>query len=240
MPDLAEQIEITVLFFAYLRDDAGLSITKVKLLPRSTVAELKKVLLEKYPRLLSRLPHAIASINKQFANDDSVVPDSAEVAFFPPVSGGEEKPTIVDITDSEIDLNQVIKSITNPLIGGICFFVGVVRGGDSRPGGHETQSLEYQAYTPMAVEKLKQISDEIRKQWVDVHGIAIFQRVGVFEPGAVSVVIACSAGHRDQGIFEACRYAIDRLKQIVPVWKKEIGSTGVVWIEGDYLPGEKD
>jgi molybdopterin synthase catalytic subunit len=73
-----------------------------------------------------------------------------------------------------------------------------------------------------------------------VEGIAIVQRIGRLEPGSPTVLIACTAAHRDSGVFEAARYGIDRLKEIVPIWKKEFGPTGEAWVEGSYHPGEQD
>jgi molybdopterin synthase catalytic subunit len=73
-----------------------------------------------------------------------------------------------------------------------------------------------------------------------VEGVAIVQRIGRLEPGTPTVMIACTAAHRDSGVFEAARYGIDRLKQIVPIWKKEIGSAGEIWVEGTYRPSEDD
>ena len=101
-------------------------------------------------------------------------------------------------------------------------------------------ALEYEAYIPMAEEKMQQVADEIRLNWPDVEGIVIIQRVGYLEKKTPTVIIACSAAHRDLGIFEATRYGIDRLKEIVPVWKKEIGPAGEEWIEGDYIPTKED
>ncbi|MCH7567421.1 MAG: molybdenum cofactor biosynthesis protein MoaE, partial [Nitrospirae bacterium] len=92
----------------------------------------------------------------------------------------------------------------------------------------------------MAEAKLQQVSDEIRKEWPAVEGIAIVQRLGHLEPGTPTVLIACSAGHRDTGVFEAARYGIDRLKQIVPIWKKEVGPSGEFWSEGEYRPEPMD
>ena len=88
----------------------------------------------------------------------------------------------------------------------------------------------------MAEEQLQKVADEIRARWSAVEGIAIIQRIGHLDAGTPTVAIACSAGHRDSGVFEAARYGIDRLKQIVPVWKKEVGPQGEEWIEGDYQP----
>ena len=88
----------------------------------------------------------------------------------------------------------------------------------------------------MKESKMKQVANEIRQKWPAVEGVAIIQRIGRLMPGAPTVVIACTAGHRDTGVFEAARYGIDRLKEIVPIWKKEIGSKGEIWVEGEYIP----
>jgi molybdopterin synthase catalytic subunit len=88
----------------------------------------------------------------------------------------------------------------------------------------------------MAEEKMHQVADEIRRKWPSVEGIAIIQRVGRLEAGTPTTVIACTAAHRDTGVFDAARYGIDRLKEIVPVWKKEIGPDGEFWVEGDHHP----
>jgi molybdopterin synthase catalytic subunit len=92
----------------------------------------------------------------------------------------------------------------------------------------------------MAEAKMKQVAAEIRERWPAVQGIAIVQRVGRLNVGEFTVLIAVSAGHRDQGVFEAARYGIDRLKEIVPVWKKEIGPGGEQWVEGHYHPAPTD
>ncbi|MES0360358.1 MAG: molybdenum cofactor biosynthesis protein MoaE, partial [Anaerolineales bacterium] len=120
--------------------------------------------------------------------------------------------------------------------GAACLFTGMVRGVTSRDDPHETEYLEYEAYIDMAREKINQVAEEIWERWPEVEGIAIVQRIGRLKAGTPTVIIACSAGHRDSGVFEASRYGIDRLKQIVPIWKKEIGPDGEVWIEGNYIP----
>ena len=240
MDDPEDQIKVTILFFAYLRDAVGKTSLKISLPSHSDICYLKKVLLHDYPLLDDRLPKTITSINRQFADDSAIIPPDAEIAFFPPVSGGYEKPIFIHISEAKIDLNEITFKITNRQIGGICVFLGIVRGSDPKHRGHDTQSLEYQAYIPMAQGKMLQIADEIRNKWPDIFGIAIVQHLGVFRPGEISTIIACSSSHRDQGIFEACRFAIDRLKQIVPVWKKETGVDGITWTEGEYLPGKGD
>ena len=145
-------------------------------------------------------------------------------------------PTIYSITESEIDLNDLLAKITLSSTGAAAIFTGMVRGVTSRDDAHETVYLEYESYIPMAESKMKQVADEIRERWKSVEGIAIVQRIGKLYPKTPTVLIACTAAHRDTGVFEAARYGIDRLKEIVPVWKKEVGPNGEEWIEGDYIP----
>ena len=147
-----------------------------------------------------------------------------------------DHPTILAITEDEIDLNALLKQITLPTTGAAAVFTGMVRGLTEREGHSETIYLEYEAYQPMAEAKIKQIAGEMRARWPSVEGIAILQRLGRLYPGTPTVAIACTAAHRDSGVFEAARYGIDRLKEIVPIWKKEIGPDGESWVEGEYLP----
>ena len=145
-------------------------------------------------------------------------------------------PTIFSITEDEIDLNHLLAQITLTSTGAAAIFTGMVRGETRRGETHETDHLEYEAYIPMAEAKMKQVADEIRKQWPVIEGIAIVQRVGKLYPKTPTVLIACTAAHRDTGVFEAARYGIDRLKEIVPIWKKEVSPSGEFWVEGDYNP----
>lgn len=151
-----------------------------------------------------------------------------------------QQPTIFKITNDVLDLDALLASITLPSTGAACVFTGMVRGITKRGEGHETIYLEYEAYVPMAEAKMKQVADEIRERWSSVEGIAVVQRIGRLEPMTPTILIACTAAHRDTGVFEAARYGIDRLKEIVPVWKKEVSPNGEEWIEGDYLPSVED
>jgi molybdopterin synthase catalytic subunit len=146
-------------------------------------------------------------------------------------------PTVLSLTQSEIDLNDLLAQITLPTTGAAAIFTGMVRAVTSRVPAHETIHLEYEAYAPMAEAKMRQVADEIRERWPVVEGIAIVQRIGTLVPRTPTVLIACTAAHRDDGVFEAARYGIDRLKEIVPVWKKEVGPDGETWVEGAYIPG---
>jgi molybdopterin synthase catalytic subunit len=145
-------------------------------------------------------------------------------------------PTIFSITEDELDLNDLLAKITLSSTGAAAMFTGMVRGETSRGEAHQTQYLEYEAYVPMAEAKMKQVAEEIRERWPTVEGIAIVQRVGKLYPKTPTVLIACTAAHRHTGVFEAARYGIDRLKEIVPIWKKEVSPDGEFWVEGGYMP----
>ena len=231
---------VKILFFATLREKTGVRETIVEIQTGTNISDIKALVLEMYPNLKSNMDTIIVAMNHEFAFDENLVPDGAEIAVFPPVSGGGSEivkfPTIVTIVDHEIDLNWIIEQITLQTTGAACIFSGIVRGVTSRKAPHQTDELEYEAYKVMAVSKMNQISEEIRARWSDVEGIALVQRTGKLIPGMISVIIACTSSHRDSGIFDAAKYGIDRLKVIVPIWKKEVSKDGEVWIEGDYFP----
>ncbi len=145
-------------------------------------------------------------------------------------------PTICIITEDTLDLNAITTQIAAPTTGAVVIFTGIVREMTTRGEAHETTYLEYEAYQPMAEATMRQIADEIRARWPSVEGIVLVQRIGHLEPGTPTTAIACAAPHRDSGVFEAARYGIERLKEIVPVWKKEVGPQGQKWVEGTHRP----
>lgn len=233
-------ITITVLFFANLRELTGLKQASLDLPEKTNVAQFKDIVAQNFPEISASLGTTLVSINKEFGFDEDVIPDGANVALFPPVSGGagvaNNRPHYFAIEDGELDINDLVQRITTEVTGAVCVFTGIVRGVTTRDDPHETEYLQYEAYREMAEIKLNQVAGEIWERWPQVVGIAIVQRIGRLDAGTPTVVIACSSGHRDSGVFEAARYGIDRLKQIVPIWKKEITPDGETWIEGDYFP----
>jgi MoaE-MoaD fusion protein len=233
-------IKVTLLFFASLKERAGASRAQLELPEGAAVADLKARTAEIYPAVAQVLGASLVSVNRNFAFDADLVPDGAEVALFPPVSGGSSGPTLLRVTRDALDLDELVAQITLPTTGAACLFSGMVRAVTTRDDPHETSQLEYEAYEEMAEIKMAQVAEEIRSRWPDVEGIAIVQRIGLLKAGTPTVLIACSAGHRDTGVFEAARYGIDRLKEIVPIWKKEIGPNGETWIEGHYRPKKGD
>lgn len=233
--DLGKANAITILFFAHLKDLSGVDRETLEVHLPLRVVELKRKIAARFPMLEERMSSVLVAVNQQYAGDEDLVQAGDEVAFFPPVSGGS-MPTIFRITAEELDLNELLEKITLPTTGAACIFTGMVRGKTRRGEAHQTIALEYEAYVPMAEAKMAQVAAEIRQRWPQVEGIAIVQRVGHLKAGTPTVMIACTAAHRDTGVFEAARYGIDRLKEIVPVWKKEIMPNGEEWIEGSYYP----
>ncbi len=126
------------------------------------------------------------------------------------------------ITSDIITEAQVREVIESPEAGAVVLFLGTVR---NNTDGQQVKHLEYDAYTPMAERKMAEIGQEILEKWGIKH-VAIIHRVGKLEIGEVSVTVGVASPHRKDG-FEACKYAMDRLKQIVPIWKRE------VWLDGD-------
>ena len=239
-------MRISVLFFATLRNKIGARKLTLGLDHRSdSVGALRHDLIERYPEAADNLSVALAAINEEFAFDHDRISDGDEVAFFPPVSGGSdeasERPEIFRLPHAPFNHDEIIAAITTERCGAVCLFTGTVRGRTAK-AGHlpQTEYLEYEAYEQMALAKMKQVAAEIRERWSKVEGIALIQRIGKLHVGDNTVLCACSAPHRDDGCFEGARYGIDRLKEIVPVWKKEVGIAGETWIEGDYRPDSGD
>lgn len=230
-------MQLNIYLFATLKDRAGANVVSIEVPSATTVGEVRAALAEAYPDLAAALPTAIAAVNHEYVYDDHVVESMDEVAFFPPVSGGTHYPELSLLAEAAIDFNALTQSIVTPDTGAVALFSGYVRGfTEAQDGIIETSRLEYEAYAPMATIKMAQVIQEIRENWPLVQGIAIVQRVGTLQISEPTILIACAAAHRDQGCFEAARYGIDRLKEIVPVWKKEIGPDGTTWVEGPYKP----
>lgn len=237
-------MKVQILLFATLKDAAGGSRTELVLDgSRATVADVRAALGERYPAMQRALGTAIAAVNQEFAEAGDWVQEGDDVAFFPPVSGGAgEWPLVVRVAAGPCSMDELIAAITTPATGAVCAFSGFVRGETAGQGGavEQTERLEYEAYEAMALGKMRQVAEEIRARWPDVQGIAIVQRTGTLAVGQPTVFIACASAHRDQGCFEAARYGIDRLKEIVPVWKKEVRVDGSFWVEGGYTPDSSD
>jgi molybdopterin synthase catalytic subunit len=233
-------MRLEVRLFATLKDRAKANLVTVELAEGATVAILRECIATDYPALAPALPTSLVAVNQEFAFADTPLHAGDQVALFPPVSGGVDPPTlptIIRITSDALDVDHIIQNLTLPTTGAVVTFTGAVR---SLEQDKQVTQLFYEAYTPMAEAKLRQVADEMRAGFPDIEGIALIQRVGTLPAGEPTVLVAVSSPHRNEGCFEAARYGIDRIKEIVPVWKKEIGPNGEVWIEGHYSPKPGD
>lgn len=132
---------------------------------------------------------------------------------------------LFEVVYDDISVDEVVSRLADPAVGAIVTFVGVVRGST---GGRETLYLEYEAYPEMAIKTLQQVGGEVQQRWPEVRQVAIVHRAGRLEVGETAIVIALSAAHRRQ-TFDALHYAIDRIKEIVPIWKREVWADGSEW-----------
>jgi molybdopterin synthase catalytic subunit len=230
-----------IIFFAKLKDIVGKTEVEFELQDGSKVADLKKEVLLKFPNLQDYVDIMIVSINQKFAFDDDLIPANSEIALFPPVSGGAmDEKDFVDVINNDFEFNSLINDVIEKQTGAVVMFTGVIRGETNDPEHPITTGLEYEAYVPMAKAKMLQIAEETRSRWPSIQKIVIIQRIGYMDAGTPTIVVICSAAHRNTGVFDAAKYGIDRVKEVVPIWKKEIGPDGQSWIEGDYIPGKND
>jgi MoaE-MoaD fusion protein len=217
---------ITARLFARLREQAGTDSELVDL-AGCTVADVYRALRERHPDLEPDLDVIRPARNQTFAEWGERVADGDEVAFIPPVSGGSGPAALIELTVEPLDARRLEAAVADPGAGAICTFTGVVRD-NSR--GHAVTHLEYEAYGGMAERQMRAIVDEIAERWPEAR-VAMAHRTGVLEIGEASVVVSVSCPHRAEAIA-ACRWGIDRLKESVPIWKKEFARSGTVWIEG--------
>lgn len=139
------------------------------------------------------------------------------------------KDCYVKVTDREIPVDEIVSRLSSPEIGGIATFVGIVRGIEE---GERIFHLEYEAYPEMAEAELERICADVKERWKTIAGVVIVHRIGRVPVGETAVVIGIAAAHREE-LFDALRYAIDRVKESVPIWKKEFGEKGERWISED-------
>ncbi len=231
------RIVINIKYFASARELTGIKSETINLEDTATLSDLVNILINKYPNGNGRFEHFLFAVNHEYSDLKQSFKSGDEVAVFPPVSGGNgEFPTITLICEDEPDLNELVKEIQDPSTGAAVIFNGFVRGVSPGSLHPKTDRLEYEAYQPMAEKIMGQIANEMRAKWPAIYGIFMVQRIGKLNPKEMTIAIGVTTGHRTEGCFEAARYGIDRMKEIVPVWKKENGPDGEEWVEGSYHP----
>ncbi|MGE5465272.1 MAG: molybdenum cofactor biosynthesis protein MoaE [Betaproteobacteria bacterium] len=198
-----------------------------------TTKQLLDRLVEQHPKLARIAPSLAVAVNREYAESSRVLQDGDEVALIPPVSGGssEADRPLFEVTEAPLSADEIASRVTNPHSGATLVFVGTVR---EWTKGRRTVLLEYEAYAEMAVAQMQVIGREIEARWPGTK-TAIVHRVGRLDITEASVIIAVATPHRADA-FDACRHAIERLKQIVPVWKKEVWEDGEEWVGGQLGP----
>jgi molybdopterin synthase catalytic subunit len=216
-------IHVKLLYFAAARERAGLEAQAVALPRGASLEALWAWLAEHQPAVAQLRPHLRVAVNLQFAKDQDALGDGDEVALIPPVAGGA--PTRAWLQDAPLSLAQVEALVSHPGAGAVVSFRGTVR---DHTLGREVVRLEYEVYPSMAQAKLEQVVQEVEARW-EGSRCAIVHRFGVLSVGEDAVVIAVSHPHR-AAAFEGCRHAIERIKEVVPIWKKEVGPDGASWV----------
>ena len=208
-------MKVAVRLFAALRERAGAREAALELDDGASVDDV-------WPALgLGDEPAGLVyAVNRAYVERGTPLADGDEVALIPPVSGGA-----FVLSDEPLSLERAAAEVASDGAGAIATFVGTTR---ARSRGRDVIRLEYEAYEGMAEAEMERIAGVLRDRH-DVMDVAIHHRVGPVEIGETSVVIAVSAAHR-AAAFDACREAIDTLKQTVPLWKKELYVGGEEWI----------
>jgi molybdopterin synthase catalytic subunit len=213
-----------VLHFAVVRERIGTDSELLDLAPGATADDALAALVGLHPALAGLLPRVRVAVNRAFVPSTVALRDGDELALIPPVAGGSAERAVA-LGDAELSLDAVVAAVRGPAQGGIVTFTGTVRRNGQRDG---VVRLEYEAFAPMALEVMRALVDELQTEWPGTR-VAIHHRVGTLAVGDAAVVIAASAPHRAEA-FAVCRAAIDRLKQRVPIWKKEVFEDGESWV----------
>lgn len=233
-------MQYTIKLFAGLAERIGQSEVQINIEPPTapdgtelpiTVALLKETLSSLYPDAENSIRHAFAAVNQEYASVDNTIKENDELALIPPVSGGSGSDNdahtpdgLYVITGNKLSVEDVIAKVGDNNHGATIAFIGTTR---EMTGEMQTIHLEYEAYVPMALSQLQKIGTEIASRWPGTR-CAISHRTGTVGIAETSVIIAVSSSHRNDA-YEASRFAIERLKETVPIWKKEIWADGSEW-----------
>jgi molybdopterin converting factor subunit 1 len=218
-------MRVLVRLFASYREAAGVGRMELELPPGATVKDAIFKILKDHP-LIAEGRQVVIAKNHDYVTPDEPLADGDEVALIPPVSGGATTVAPIAVSGSALSVDDVLAAVRDSGFGGIVVFLGTVR---DRSRGKRVTHLEYEAYAEMAETKMREIAQRLETK----HGplrLVMHHRVGDLAIGDIAVIVAAGAPHRDAA-FTAARAAIDELKTVVPIWKKEHSDDGAVWIE---------
>lgn len=221
-------MRIRVLFFGVLRDVTGLREDSIDVPEGGLAASVFQHYSARFPRLEEMSKSIVLAVNQKFCAPTEALADGDELAMLPPVSGGTDG-NIFALTRDPIDAASLARQILKGEDGAIVTFEGVTR---NNTKGRPTRYLDYECYEPMALKTMAGIGEEIARTH-QISRIAMVHRLGRIEIGETSVVVIAGAPHR-RPAFEAALEGINRLKRLVPVWKKEYFEDGEVWVDGEW------
>lgn len=216
--------DVQVLYFGILREQfVQARKEQFCLPPGSTVADLMEQIGERHPLFTPVRGRIKIAVNEDFVPDGHVLATGDTVALIPPIAGGSDRHCV--LTEEPLHVDPLIEAVTGAGHGGIVVFIGTVR---DHHDGHKVTRLHYEAYRPMVLRALNAIIDGCEQAAEGVH-VAVAHRTGTLQIGEAAVVIAASAPHRAEA-FAAARTCIERLKEEVPIWKKEYSANHVEWV----------
>jgi len=227
-------MKLRVLYFAVFREKLGREDDILALPAGSCVRDAIDALAARHDAIANLRGKFRVAVNQDFADDDRALAEDDELALIPPVASGADTPSPhaghhvdrhVQLLATPLSLDRCLAAVGGPGVGGIVTFTGMVR---RHSRGALIDHLAYEAYGAMAVREMTRLCDEIEAELAGTR-LAVEHRVGRLEVGDLAVVIAAAAAHRAEA-FTACRAMIDRLKDRVPIWKKEVGDDGAEWI----------
>jgi len=219
-------MQLRVLYFAVFRERLGTDEAALEIADGGRVSDALDALAARHEVIGKLRGRFRVAVNQEFVADDRALSDGDELALIPPVAGGSDAPARhVALLATPLSLDRCVAAVGGPGMGGVVTFTGMVR---RHSRGQTIDHLEYEAYGAMAVREMTRLCDELEAE-VPGCRLAVEHRVGRLEIGELAVVIAAAAPHRAEA-FTACRAMIDRLKERVPIWKKEIGDDGAAWI----------
>ena len=217
-------MKVQVRLFARYREAAGRDRVELDLPEGGTVEAAWEAVTSRFPSLSAYRPFTLFAVGNDYVGPERSLRPGEELCLFPPVSGGSDD--LVDLVAAPLSEKALVAAVEDPGAGAVVLFSGVVR---DQTGGRRVKFLEYEAHAPMAVAKMREIAAAARQRYPGIRRLALVHRVGRLEIGESSVLIAVSTAHRGEG-FDACHFAIDTLKETVPIWKKEFFEDGEVWV----------
>jgi molybdopterin synthase catalytic subunit len=215
-------LRVDVSFFALYRERAGRNLLSLELTPGATVSQAVEEVRRLFPDLAPPSVDIVVAVNTEYADPGLVLKEGDDLALIPPVSGGA---SMLEIIHEPLMPEAITAKVRKDTNGAVVTFLGTTR---IFAEGKKVLYLEYEAYTEMALNKMEEIRREIQSQW-NVEDVAISHRIGRVDIGEISLVVAVASPHRKEA-FYACHQIVDRLKETVPIWKKEFFEDGYHWV----------